>query len=425
MSKRLPFTKIDNLLAHLYGLRRLGIKIGLEHTKELLRRCGSPHRGLKTIHIAGTNGKGSTAAMIHSILRESGLKVGLYTSPHLIRFNERIRINGLPISDKYIIEFMAQFKGVIDKVEATFFEATTVLALHYFSNKGVDVAVIETGLGGRLDSTNVIDPELTIITSIDLDHQHILGETLIDVAAEKAGIKKKQTPVLVCSQTPEVMDVIRKKAQECNSPIIYSNDPKKIIIDYRSTVFELDNKQYFVPLIGAHQAINAGLAIRAVMHHCPKMKKTEIQSGLSNTKWLGRFQPLIKKLPIYYDVAHNPGGIRTIRASLDTLNSKVTNGIMVLKNDKHVEQIASALNGLFNELFIASIQESNLMDEQLLFNSLKSQNLNCKITDSIEKGYTYLYDRALKGENGIIFGSHYVAESVFNYFEINFDNGSI
>ena len=425
MSKRLPFTKIDNLLAHLYGLRRLGIKIGLEHTKELLRRCGSPHRGLKTIHIAGTNGKGSTAAMIHSILRESGLKVGLYTSPHLIRFNERIRINGLPISDKYIIEFMAQFKGVIDKVEATFFEATTVLALHYFSNKEVDVAVIETGLGGRLDSTNVIDPELTIITSIDLDHQHILGETLIDVAAEKAGIIKKQTPVLVCSQTPEVMDVIRKKAQECNSPIIYSNDPKKIIIDYRSTGFELDNKQYFVPLIGAHQAINAGLAIRAVMHHCPEMKKTEIQSGLSNTKWLGRFQPLIKKLPIYYDVAHNPGGIRTIRASLDTLNSKVTNGIMVLKNDKHVEQIASALNGLFNELFIASIQESNLMDEQLLFNSLKSQNLNCKITDSIEKGYTYLYDRALKGENGIIFGSHYVAESVFNYFEINFDNGSI
>ena len=425
MSKRFPFTKIDNLLAHLYGLRRLGIKVGLEHTKELLRQCGSPHRGLKTIHIAGTNGKGSTAAMIHSILRESGLKVGLYTSPHLIRFNERIRINGLPISDEYIIEFMAQFNRVIDKVEATFFEATTVIALHYFSNEEVDVAVIETGLGGRLDSTNVIDPELTIITSIDLDHQHILGKTLIDVAAEKAGIIKKQKPVLVCSQKPEVMDVIRKKAQESNSPIIYSNDPKKIIIDRCSTGFELDNKQYFVPLIGAHQAINAGLAIRAVMHYCPEMKKTEIQSGLSKTKWLGRFQPLIKKLPIYYDVAHNPGGIRTIRASLDTLNSKVTNGIMVLKNDKHVDQIALALDGFFNELFVASIPESNLMDEQLLFNSLKAQNLNCKITDSIEKGYTYLYDRALKGENGIIFGSHYVAESVFNYFEINFDNGSI
>jgi len=425
MSKRSPFTKIDNLLAHLYGLRRLGIKVGLEHTNELLRRCGSPHRGLKTIHIAGTNGKGSTAAMIQAILRESGLKVGLYTSPHLIRFNERIRINGLPISDEYIIKFMAQFNSVIDAVEATFFEATTVLALHYFSNQEVDVAVIETGLGGRLDSTNVIDPELTIITSIDLDHQQLLGETLIDIAVEKAGIIKKQTPVLVCSQTPEVMDVIRKKAQESNSPIIYSNDPKNIIIDHHSTGFELDKKQYFVPLIGAHQAINAGLAIRAVMHHCPEMKQTEIQLGLSNTKWFGRFQPLLKNFPIYYDVAHNPGGIRTIRASLDTLNSKVTNGIMVLKNDKHVDQIALALDGLFNELFVASIPESDLMDEQLLFNALKAQNLNCNIMDSIEKGYTYLYDRALKGENGIIFGSHYVAESIFDYFEINFDNGSI
>ena len=161
------------------------------------------------------------------------------------------------------------------------------------------------------------------------------------------------------------------------------------------------------------------------MHHFPEMKQTQIQSGLSNTKWLGRFQPLTKNLPIYYDVAHNPGGIRTIRSTLDTLNSKVTNGIMVLKNDKDVYQIASALDGLFNKLFVASIPESELMDEQSLFKALKAQNINCNIMDTIEKGYTYLYDHALKGENGIIFGSHYVAESIFNYFEINFDNGSI
>ena len=425
MYKRYPFTKIDNLLEHLYGLRRLGIKVGLEHTNELLRQCGNPQRGLRTIHIAGTNGKGSTAAMVQAILRGNGLKVGLYTSPHLIRFNERIRINGLPISNKFIIDFMTQFNSAIDEVEATFFEVTTVLALHYFSNQEVDVAVIETGLGGRLDSTNVIDPELTIITSVDLDHQHLLGETLIDIAVEKAGIIKKRTPVLVCSQTPEVIDVFRKKAQESNSPIIYCNDPEKITIEHHSTGFELDKKNYYIPLIGAHQAINAGLAIRAVMHHFPEMKQTQIQSGLSNTKWLGRFQPLIKDLPIYYDVAHNPGGIRTIRSTLDTLNSKVTNGIIVLKNDKDVDQIALALDGLFNKLFVASIPESELMDEQSLFNALKGQNLNCNIMYSIEKGYTYLYDHALKGENGIIFGSHYVAESIFNYFEINFDNGSI
>ena len=425
MSKPYPSTKIDNLLAHLYGLRHLGIKVGLEHTNELLRQCGEPHKGLKTIHIAGTNGKGSTSAMIHAILRGNGLKVGLYTSPHLIRFNERIRINGSPISDQYIIDFMTKFNSAIDEVEATFFEVTTVLALHYFSNQKVDVAVIETGLGGKLDSTNVIDPELSIITSIDLDHQHLLGETLIDIATEKAGIIKKQTPVLVCSQKPEVIDVIRKKSQESNSTIIYSNDPQNIIINHHSTDFELDNKKYSVPLIGTHQAINAGLAIRAVRHYLPEIKHIEIQSGLSDTKWYGRFQPLIKNLPIYYDVAHNPGGIRAIRNTLNNLESKVTNGIMVLKNGKDIDQIALALEGLFNELFVASIPGSELMDEQSLFNALKAQNLNCDIMDSIEKGYTYLYDHALKGENGIIFGSHYVAESIFNYFEINFDNGSI
>jgi len=425
MSKPYPLTKIDNLLAHLYGLRRLGIKVGLEHTNELLRQCGEPHKGLKTIHIAGTNGKGSTSAMIQAILRGNGLKVGLYTSPHLIRFNERIRINGSPISDKSIIDFMAKFNSAIDEVEATFFEVTTVLALHYFSNQKVDVAVIETGLGGKLDSTNVIDPELSIITSIDLDHQHLLGETLIDIATEKAGIIKKQTPVLVCSQKPEVIDVIRKKSQESNSPIIYSNDPQNIIINHHSTDFELDNKKYSVPLIGTHQAINAGLAIRSVRYYLPEIKHIEIQSGLSDTKWFGRFQPLIKNLPIYYDVAHNPGGIRAIRNTLNNLESKVTNGIMVLKNGKDIDQIALALEGLFNKLFVASIPGSELMDEQSLFNALKAQNLNCDIMDSIEKGYTYLYDHALKGENGIIFGSHYVAESIFNYFEINFDNGSI
>ena len=187
----------------------------------------------------------------------------------------------------------------------------------------------------------------------------------------------------------------------------------------------MDNKQYFVPLIGAHQAINAGLAIRAVMNYCPEMKQPDIQSGLNKTKWFGRFQPLTKKLPIYYDVAHNSGGIRTIRDNLNTLNANVTNGIMVLKEDKNVDQIAIELDGLFNKLFVASLPETELMDKQLLFNALKAQKLSCDIMGSLEKGCSYLYDRALKGENGIIFGSHYVAKSIFNYFEINFDNGCI
>ena len=187
--------KLQKIINRLQKLHPKEIDLSLDRINEVKDKIGFRQPEIDIFLVAGTNGKGSTAAMIQSILRENGLKVGLYTSPHLIRFNERIRINGLSISDEYIIEFMAQYNGVIDEVEATFFEATTVLALHYFSNKEVDLAVIETGLGGRLDSTNVIDPELSIITSIDLDHKHLLGETLIDIATEKAGIIKKQTPV--------------------------------------------------------------------------------------------------------------------------------------------------------------------------------------------------------------------------------------
>ena len=186
MLKQHQSADINHILERLFKLQRLGIKVGLDHTYKLLNRCGDPHNKLKTIHIAGTNGKGSTAAILQSILRTAGLKVGLYTSPHLVNFNERIRVNGIPISDDFIIEFMQMLNDDIDEIQSTFFETTTVLALYNFFIEKVDVAIIEAGLGGRLDSTNVLEPNLTIITSIDIDHQNILGETINKIAFEKA-----------------------------------------------------------------------------------------------------------------------------------------------------------------------------------------------------------------------------------------------
>jgi len=200
MLKQHQSADINHILEKLFKLQRLGIKVGLDHTYELLNRCGNPHNKLKTIHIAGTNGKGSTAAILQSILRTAGLKVGLYTSPHLVSFNERIRVNGIPISDDFIIEFMKMLNDDIDEIKSTFFETTTVLALYNFFIEKVDVAIIEVGLGGRLDSTNVLEPNLTIITSIDIDHQNILGETINEIAFEKAGIIKKDTPVITPNQ---------------------------------------------------------------------------------------------------------------------------------------------------------------------------------------------------------------------------------
>ena len=166
---------MKELLIYLYGLERRGIKVGLDHTKRLLEKVGNPHMRYPTIHISGTNGKGSTCAMIASIFREANLTTGLYTSPHLLRFNERIRVNGIPISDKDIIRFVNRYRNSFDGIPVTFFEATTALAFWYFEKSSVDVAVIETGLGGRLDSTNVLSPELTVITPVALDHRNLLG----------------------------------------------------------------------------------------------------------------------------------------------------------------------------------------------------------------------------------------------------------
>lgn len=263
MLKQHQSADINHILEKLFRLQRLGIKVGLNHTYELLNRCGNPHNKLKTIHIAGTNGKGSTAAILQSILRTAGLKVGLYTSPHLVNFNERIRVNGIQISDDFIIEFMKMLNDDIDEIKSTFFETTTVLALYNFFIEKVDVAIIEAGLGGRLDSTNILEPNLTIITSIDIDHQNILGETIKEIAFEKAGIIKKDTPVITSNQPKEVLDVLISRAKILNSKIEIVNNPDKIIVDWLFTNFVVENKEFSIPLLGEHQAYNASLAIRA------------------------------------------------------------------------------------------------------------------------------------------------------------------
>lgn len=425
MLKQHQSADINHILEKLFKLQRLGIKVGLDHTYELLNRCGNPHNKLKTIHIAGTNGKGSTAAILQSILRTAGLKVGLYTSPHLVSFNERIRVNGIPISDDFIIEFMKMLNDDIDEIKSTFFETTTVLALYNFFIEKVDVAIIEVGLGGRLDSTNVLEPNLTIITSIDIDHQNILGETINEIAFEKAGIIKKDTPVITSNQPKEALDILIGRAKILNSKIEIVNNPEKIIIDWRFTNFVVEKKEFSIPLLGEHQAYNASLAIRASSLFVDGLSYQTINDGLKNTIWPGRFQLLDKKLPIFYDVAHNSAGINTIRSTLKSLNAINYIGLIILKEDKEVDLIAKALNGLFDELIVSTLPNSQLMDKNELFNSLKNNNIKCKVIYPIEKAFCYISDKAEKGDISIIFGSHYVAKSIYKFFEINFDNVSI
>ena len=425
MLKQHQSTDINHTLDKLFRLQRLGIKVGLEHTYELLKRCGNPQNDLKIIHIAGTNGKGSTSAMLQSILRKAGLKVGLYTSPHLVSFNERIRINGAPVSNSFIMDFMEKINDDIDEIKSTFFETTTVLALYYFYYEKVDVAVIETGLGGKLDSTNVVKPDLTIITPIDIDHQNILGYNIKEIASEKAGIIKKNTPVITSVQHKEVMKILSNRAKSINTKIIIPQKPEKITIDYFSTRFNVNNKSYSTPLLGEHQADNAALAIQAVRIFKPKLNNNIISDGLINTVWPGRFHLLDKKLPIFYDVAHNQAGINSIRNTLKYLNVHKKVGLIILKEDKDIDNIAHSLNGLFNELIVSTIPNSHLMGIKKLFNYLNKNNIKCKTVNPIEKAFKYMTNQAENGAISIIFGSHYAAKSIYKFFEINFDNVTI
>ena len=425
MLKQRQSAEISPILDKLFSLQRLGIKVGLDHTIQLLNRCGNPHNKLKTIHIAGTNGKGSTAAILQSILRTAGLKVGLYTSPHLVSFNERIRVNGSPISNDFIIDFMKKFNDDINEIESTFFETTTVLSLCYFYFKKVDVAIIETGLGGRLDSTNVLNPNLSIITSIDIDHQNILGNTIEEIANEKAGIIKKNTPLITFKQPKKILDILRNRAKTLNAKIEIVVDPQKIVVDNFSTKFVINNKTFSIPLIGEHQAYNAALAIRSSNIFMGPLSYQMIKDGIKNTVWPGRFQLLNNKLKIFYDVAHNSAGINTIRSTLNSLNALEKIGLIILKEDKDVDQISNSLKGLFDELIISTVPNAQLMSIDELNKSLNRCNIICKPIDPIEKAFNYILDKAEKGAVTIIFGSHYAARSIYKFFEINFDNVTI
>ena len=425
MLKQRQSAEISPILDKLFSLQRLGIKVGLDHTIQLLNRCGNPHNKLKTIHIAGTNGKGSTAAILQSILRTAGLKVGLYTSPHLVSFNERIRVNGSPISNDFIIDFMKKFNDDINEIESTFFETTTVLSLCYFYFKKVDVAIIETGLGGRLDSTNVLNPNLSIITSIDIDHQNILGNTIEEIANEKAGIIKKNTPLITFKQPKKILDILRNRAKTLNAKIEIVVDPQKIVVDNFSTKFVINNKTFSIPLIGEHQAYNAALAIRSSNVFMGSLSYQMIKDGVKNTVWPGRFQLLNNKLKIFYDVAHNSAGINTIRSTLNSLNALEKIGLIILKEDKDVDQISNSLKGLFDELIISTVPNAQLMSIDELNKSLNRCNIICKPIDPIEKAFNYILDKAEKGAVTIIFGSHYAARSIYKFFEINFDNVTI
>ena len=354
---------LDYLFAKLPMFTRIGAaayKADLTNTIALCNELGNPHQLLKTIHVAGTNGKGSTSHMLASILQSAGYKTGLYTSPHLKDFRERIRINGEMISEDEVINFVNEYKQVFEPINPSFFEWTVGLAFHLFKQHQVDIAVIETGLGGRLDSTNIIVPELSIITNIGWDHMDLLGDTLEKIAMEKAGIIKHQIPVVIGETHLETQSLFINKAVEINAPIFFAEEEAEVInfvtrIDASTECdIQLSNgvflEKLHLQLRGAYQKNNIQTVLSAVMQLQKKgyaITEKHIRNGLVEvialTGLLGRWQKLSQSPFIICDTAHNVNGIELVMKQLHSLHFEKLHMVIGMVKDKDIDKVLSLL----------------------------------------------------------------------------------
>lgn len=337
------------------------MKAGLGNIIELTEYLNAPQKSYPTIHIAGTNGKGSTAHIIAAILQKHGLKVGLFTSPHYREFRERIKINGQYITQKAVIEFVEQHKNALEKTCPSYFEMTVALAFDYFKNEKIDIAIIETGLGGQDDTTNIIEPILSIITNISLEHTHILGDTIAEIARHKAGIIKPQTPVVIGEEQAETTPIFIKKAKKEVAPIIFAS--KKIHIqaikeDYKKrtfNVFDENNDLIFehltLELFGNYQIKNlktALMAIQTLNDYCGfQISKKTIYKGTeqakSLTNMIGRSDILGEKPLILADSGHNLAGIQYVVEQLSKINYQKLHIVFGMVGDKDIQKILAIL----------------------------------------------------------------------------------
>ena len=313
-------------------------KPGLENTLRLMAHMGNPHEQLKAIHVAGTNGKGSTSHLIAAALQASGLRVGLFTSPHLVSLTERIRINGQPIAETEVAEFIEQNKDFLDEIQPSFFETMTALAFAYFVREKVDIAVVEVGLGGRLDSTNVITPILSVITNIGLDHTEFLGNTLAKIAKEKAGIIKPHIPVVIGESHPQTMNVFLAKAQECGAEIYFADQCEYLRRTRLHVAPECELKGNYQE----HNLQTAFVALRAI-----RIPNSAIREGFTHvcsmTGLRGRWETLCERPLTICDTGHNSHGIQYVARQLRELSNPHVWIVFGMVNDKDTDVVMRLL----------------------------------------------------------------------------------
>lgn len=378
-------------------------KPGLQTTEILDAHYGHPHKNFKTIHIAGTNGKGSVSHSLASILQEAGYKVGLYTSPHLIDFRERIRVNGIPVSEEYVIRFVEDFKHLNSKrihpLSPSFFELTTALAFKYFAEEKIDIAVIEVGLGGRLDCTNIITPILSVITNISFDHTQFLGNTLAQIASEKAGIIKHQVPVVIGETTKETRPVFENKAKEMDAPIFFAEEIDRSECD-----------QYDFELKGSYQKKNLRTILCATKR-LPFIHPEHIQKGLTNvcknTGLMGRWQTLSTHPLIICDTGHNVGGWKYLAPQISSVPCDRLHIVFGMVDDKDIRNVLSMLpkNAVY---YFTQANNHRAIPAQQVGELAKEYGLSGNTYPTVAQAYEEAKSSASENDFIFIGGSSYI-----------------
>ncbi len=398
-------------LRYLYGLEYRGMKFGLRNIRTLVREAGHPERGFPSIHVAGTNGKGSTSAFLASAFTEAGYRTGLYTSPHLVRFTERIRIDGREIDEERLVGYVRRLRPLIEKTRATFFEATTCVAFLYFADENVDVAVIETGLGGRLDATNVLRPLVSVITNVSLEHTEILGRTVRAIAREKGGIIKRNVPVVTGAADPAVIEVLRRRAASLGARLTRSGDTGK----------RPRGPGGRPGLHGDHQRRNAALALctlgvlketREGKALFPRLTGAVIRRSFArvvkNTGLRGRLESLpYRGRTVVLDVAHNPAGMETLVAAIRKGGGKNLVTVFGVMKDKDYPAMLSALAGVSRTVIAVAPHQKRALSSERLCRLGREKGWAVRDGGSVKKGIRKALRQA-RGGKILITGSHYV-----------------
>ncbi|ODS35702.1 MAG: hypothetical protein A7315_05280 [Candidatus Altiarchaeales archaeon WOR_SM1_79] len=393
----------NEAIDYLYNLKIYGMSLGLERIEYLLNVLGSPHKDMKAIHVAGTNGKGSVSAMLSSILQSAGYKVGLFTSPHLVSFEERIVVNGKWMSKDKVCLLVEKIKPIASDMQKsgkfehpTFFEIVTAMGFEHFKEEEVDFAVLEVGLGGRLDATNVISPLVSIITTIALDHTHVLGETLEQVAREKAGIIKKGVPVVTGVENEEILDLIKDTCKKKNCEVFPTKKlgaylSKKVSLDGQIFNLKVDATSYNdmkMHLIGEHQLKNALIAAHTIKVLNAKglnISEKNIREGFEKTRWLGRLELVQKEPTVILDCAHNPAGMKALKNALVKINPKGNLTLVLgIMRDKDISGIVEEIAPCADRVIVTKPKFERAAEPKIIEKEVK-KFCNNIITKSIVK----------------------------------------